>query len=662
MGFLAPWFLAGMVAVGLPLWLHLLRQYKRTPQPFSSVMFFERRPQSSVKHRRLRYFLLLTLRIALVVLLAMAFASPFINRTSAIAGRRKLTVIAIDRSFSMRHGDRMQRAKTEARRVLDGLRGRDFAQVLAFDSRVENLTQPEPDRAILSAAIDAVQPSDLASSFGEFTRALRVMDQSSGMQMNVHLISDMQQTSLPAGFRDLQIGPHTALELHSIGSADAPNWAVETVTAPAHIYEQAHTRLVVTVTGWHTPAAEKRISLVLDGKTIASRNLNVPANGRAEVEFVSFDVPYGRHRGEVRLEPHDRLPNDDSFAFSTERSDPRKVLFLYAGDRPRGAFYYKAAMESANDTGLLVEPEAVELAARDDFSKFAYLVLSDIGDPGEPLRQSLTEYVRGGGSVLIALGAKSARLGRVPLSGDRITERNETQGAGFIDNQHAALAGVTHLQNVQFFEYAELSPKPGARVLARLADGSPLLMEERAGEGRLLIFASTLDNSGGDFPLHASFVPFVAQTGRYLGGIEEGSSNVVAGTPVTLRRVRPQAMAADVIGPDGKHELSLSDASKALTFDLTREGFYEIQLADGHRRLLAVHADRRESDLTTIPSETLALWRNTGNTSVETHSTSMEHQTQPWNLWRYALFLVFAAALVESVFASRYLQQERRTA
>src|SRR5437016_968194 len=36
MGFLAPWFLAGAVAVGLPLWIHLLRQYRSTPHLFSS--------------------------------------------------------------------------------------------------------------------------------------------------------------------------------------------------------------------------------------------------------------------------------------------------------------------------------------------------------------------------------------------------------------------------------------------------------------------------------------------------------------------------------------------------------------------------------------------------------------------------------------------------
>ena len=78
MGFFRSWFLAGLAAVGLPLWLHLLRQFKRTPQPFSSLMFFERRVQSSVRHRRLRYLMLLALRLALLILLALAFANPFI--------------------------------------------------------------------------------------------------------------------------------------------------------------------------------------------------------------------------------------------------------------------------------------------------------------------------------------------------------------------------------------------------------------------------------------------------------------------------------------------------------------------------------------------------------------------------------------------------------
>lgn len=662
MGFLSPWFLAGAAAIALPLWLHLLRQYKRTPQPFSSLMFFERRIQSSVKHRRLRYLALLSLRVALLLLLALAFANPFINRTSALAGRRKLTVIAIDRSFSMRYGDRLQQAKAEAHRLLDRLGGRDSAQIVALDSHVENLTQPEAGKSVLSAAIDSIQPTDLASSFGEFARALRVMDQSTGMQLDVHLVSDMQQTSMPPDFRDLQMGPHTSLQLHSVASGNAPNWAVETVSAPSRVYQANHTRLTATIAGFATQLAQKQVSLVLDGKTLTTRDVAVPANGRAQVEFLSFDVPYGAHRGEIRIEPHDNLPNDDSFPFSIERSDPRKVLFLYAGNRPEQAFYYKSAMESAGDTGLFVQPEPVELASRDDFTKFAYLVLDDIGDPGDQLSRALDDYVRRGGSILIALGSKTQNYGRIPLLTDRFTNRADTQGAGFVDARHPALSGTATLANVQFSESPLLSPRPGARIVAKLADGSPLLIEQPVGEGRVLVFASSLDNSLTDFPLHAVFVPFVAQTGRYLAGEEETLSNLVAGTPVPLRRTRDEATAADVIGPGEKHELSLNQASRALTFDLIHDGFYEIQRAGGRHLLFAVHADRRESNLTTVPAETLALWRNTGNTPVEAQPGTVERQTQPWSLWRYALLLVLAAALTESMFASRYLQRERQTA
>ena len=65
MGFLAPWFLGGLAALGLPVYIHLLRQHTAARRmPFSSLMFFERRTQSSIKHRRLQYLLLFALRCA----------------------------------------------------------------------------------------------------------------------------------------------------------------------------------------------------------------------------------------------------------------------------------------------------------------------------------------------------------------------------------------------------------------------------------------------------------------------------------------------------------------------------------------------------------------------------------------------------------------------
>lgn len=672
MGFLSPWFLAGIAAVGLPVWLHLLRQFKRTPQPFSSLMFFERRVQSSVKHRRLRYLVLLSSRVALLALLALAFANPFVNRTSSVGSRSKLTVIAVDRSFSMRYGDRLQQAKIEADHIVQALVGRDLAQVVALDSQIETLTRPETSKRVLSAAVDSIAPTDGASSFGEFARALRVLDQTSGMQISVHLISDMQETSMPTGqpgaaaFRDLQLGPHSTLSLHNVAQGRAPNWAVEGVNTAASVYDPKNTRLTATVAGWNTEAVSRKVSLVLDDKVIASKDVTVPASGKAQLEFLAFDVPYGAHRGQVRLEPGDKLAEDDSFPFAVERSDPRRVLFLYASGRTGQAYYYKAALESTSDTGLTVQATPLEQADGIDFTKYAFVVLNDVGDPGAKIAQALCAYVTRGGAVLVALGPNNTAFGKVPLASERISEVRETQGAGFVDSQNVALAGGGRFENVQFLATARMTPKATARVLARLADGSPLLTEEAMGEGRVLIFSSTLDNSTNDFPLHSSFLPFVAQTARYLAGSADTPASVVSGTAVTLRRAGTHATAADVIGPDGKHELSLSAATQAASFNLERDGFYEVQRADGHRVLMAAHADRRESDLTPIPAETLDLWSHTGSTSEQTGgdgtSVSGERQTQPWSLWRYALILALAAGLVESVFATRYLREESQTA
>ncbi len=661
MGFLTPWFLAGAAMVGLPLYLHLLRQYRATPQPFSSLMFFERRVQSSVKHRRLRYLMLLALRIALLVLLALAFANPFVNRTAVMAAGKRLTVIAVDRSFSMRYGDRLAQAKRQALQVLNAVSGSDPVEVLAVDHSVEVLAAPQAGREVARAAIESIQPSDQASSYGELARSLRIIEQNTGMRLDVHFMSDMQQTSLPPAFADLQLGPHTVLTLHSVGAAESPNWAVETVVAPARVFDPKQVRVAATITGWQTPAMAKKASLYLDNKLVSSHDITVPANGHAQTEFSSFDVPYGSHRGEIRIEPHDALPNDDVFPFAMERSDPQPALFV-SGGRSRDVFYYRTAMDAATNTGLTIQPVSLGQASTADLSHYAYVVISDDGGVDAGFERKLTDYVRRGGSLFILLGSGSLLHNRVPVTNDHVAETHEPQIGGAIDERHPALVGVGQLQNVQFFRPLLIQPGPGSHVLAKLADGSPLLVEEPLGEGRVLIFASAFDNLANDFPLHTSFVPFVAQTGRYLAGLQEASSSIVAGLPVELRHGKEQGAAFDVVDPDGRHLLSLREASTAASFEPRREGFYEVHRANGRSVLLAVHADRRESDLTPIPGETLSLWRNMGDAPARSATAVAEQQTRPWSLWRFALILVLAAAIAESIFASRYLKEERQIA
>jgi len=152
MGLFAPWFLAALAGLALPLYLHLLKRQTRTPRQVSSLMFYESRTQSSTRHRRLRYFVLLSLRLLLLLLLILAFANPFVNRDAASVASERLVLLVVDNSFSMRAGTRLADAKTAAMGVL-GSKGAARGQVAAFGSQLRYMTQAITDQNALRAAV-----------------------------------------------------------------------------------------------------------------------------------------------------------------------------------------------------------------------------------------------------------------------------------------------------------------------------------------------------------------------------------------------------------------------------------------------------------------------------------------------------------------------------
>ncbi len=139
---------------------------RSNPQPFSSLMFFEQRTQSSIKHRRLRYLLLLALRLALLA----AVGARFRRIRSSIAPRSahagdKLVLLVVDNSFSMRAGSRLADAKREAASVLASRKPAERAQVMALGSQLQVLTQPTQDAAALRAAVEQHRARRLARQF-----------------------------------------------------------------------------------------------------------------------------------------------------------------------------------------------------------------------------------------------------------------------------------------------------------------------------------------------------------------------------------------------------------------------------------------------------------------------------------------------------------------
>ncbi len=680
MGFLTPWFLAGAVAIGLPIWIHLLKRHRTDPRLFPSLMLFEKREQSSVKHRRLEYLLLFALRALMILLLALLFANPFIRRTVSAKDSKKLTLIAVDRSFSMGADDRLQRAKEEAQSVLSKVAAGDQAQVVALGAQVQALTQPTSDTGALRAAINSIQPSDSRASFGEIVRYTKTLSESIKMPIELHLLSDLQKSAMP-GFADVRFDPNTTLVPHQIGRAE-PNWTVENVVAPRRVYDPKRARVVATVAGFGTAApnmsgdginlimSKKTVSLSVNGKVLQTKQVDVPPGtpGRAQVEFLGLDVPYGFSRGEVTVAggDGDTLPADDRFPFSVERTDPRKVLFVDDGRRPLGLVYFRAALDASADAAFQLESMHPEMAGNQQLSNYAMVVLNDPGTLPPGFEDSLKRYVSGGGGLLISLGPSAAALPRVPVLDEPIEGSSYAarEGDRFlsvtdIDTGHPALRNVERFNGVEFLQAIRVTPSK-SHVLARLNDQTPLVLERQIGEGKVLVFASTFDYLGNDLPKHAAWVPFIQQSTAYLGGGgAEQPVNLTVDSYVELRSGSNNGSAAEVLGPDGKRLLSFEEAAKATNFQVTSEGFFEVKTASGRHSLIAVHADRRESDLTPIPRETLDLWKATGNGDTSSGGASgSENQDvrKPWGLWPYLLLLLLLIAVAESVVANGYLR------
>ncbi|HEV8146987.1 MAG TPA: BatA domain-containing protein [Bryobacteraceae bacterium] len=665
MGLFAPWFLAGVVAIGLPIWIHLLKRHRTDPKPFPSVMFFEKREVSSVKHRKLEHILLFLLRCAMLFLLALLFAEPFINRTPEALNTKRLVVIAVDQSFSMRAADRLTKAKDEALSLIGKLTPGQTAQVVALGGRVQAMTQLVTDPAALRAAVAAIEPTDSRASFGELSRYVRTLSESTKTPLEVHLVSDLQKTALPPGFADLRLDPPTTLEFHAVAGPTA-NWTVENVTAPRRVYDTKRVKIQATVAGFGAPAAKRNVTLSLNGKPLQSKSVDVPAGGRANVEFLGLDAPYGFSKGEISIDAADTLAADNKFLFAVERTDPRKVLFVDDNRRPRAQLYYKAAMDASADAAFQVEVVSPGQAGGMALSNYAFVVLNDVGSVATALEDSLKKYVSAGGAVLLVLGPASVAMPRVPLLDESIQSAPSYAGregerfltVSELDAGHPVLRSVEKFAAVKFYQAVNVTPAKST-VLARLNDRTPLVLERKIGEGKALAFTSTFDNVSNDLPLHASWVPFIQQSAAYLGGGgAEVPVNLAVDSYVELRSSDGKG-SAEVTDPDGKRVLSMQEAATAKNFVLAREGFFELKTAAGRRSLIAAHADRRESDLTPIPQETLDLWKGTGSGDISSggaSNTPAGAARKPWGLWPILLLLLLGVAIAESVVANRYLR------
>jgi hypothetical protein len=662
MSLLAPAFLLGLLAVGLPWWLHRLSSDNPNKQKFSSLMFLEPGEPRRVLAKKVQYLLLLALRIGVLVLLALAFAEPAIWRTPEAAGDAegaRLHLIVLDGSASMGYGDRWDRARAAANDVLDSLRGEDRAQIVLVGRLFEVLGPATADVAALRQTLNTASPGVFRLEYGQLMRSIDGLLRTAQLPVVLDLVTDVQATGLPTRFGELAPRRPAEIVVHDVSDGAAENWTVDSFGASALTGE-----LTASVRSFAPDTVTRTVTLTQNGRTVAEEPVEVPADGRAQVAFPALELASGSNRVEVALSPDDDLPADDRRYLAIKRPEPRKVLVVAPTADGQGPLFTRAALETLTTLALTADVRTTALGDP-PLTDYSFVVVTDVGLLDGAQATAIQGYVENGGRALLAAGPRSSGLTTLPVTGQTL-RTNPQMGAqasvsiGEVVASHPALRGVDELRAANFFRSVNVEPATDDRVLMQLADGTPLLLERAMGSGRVLLFTSSLDREWNDLPVQPAFVPLMAGMANHLLGGAGFTSEADLGSTLAVRALG--FTGAQIFDPSGEAALKLGAGSEDVLLD--EVGFYEV-VGGGTSELVAVNFDPRESDLTPVDAATLDRWRGLGvrpGEAVTPVAVSATDDRSPSSLGPWLVTVLLLLVVMESLVGNWHLRIRRGVA
>lgn len=688
--FLAPAFLFGLLAIGVPLWLHRVARANPTQHPFGSLMFLEATEAQRTAKRTLRYWLLLAVRILLLIALALAFAGPLI--ASRIMpqpnANARLHAILLDASLSMQHGDRWNKAVDAAETLLGEVPAADRVMLLAGVGRriaVINSDTPANNVGAIRASLRDIKPGIERLDYGFAMSTANAWLGSPRPPVVLHFISDLQRSAAPLRFADLELPSQTQLMMHDMGEGPAGN----TYVSNAALLATDARSLQVTLGNSVSETQQRQVVLRVDDKELARKTVSLAAaavepetvageGGSAsaaelllnpaaatrnttgsftQVLFSDVDLTAGAHRIEVILEPNDDLPQDDRFYTVVEQADPAALL-VSQDENADDSAYFAAAIGSLSTPRLTVEQRvSTAIDAGGGLGKYSLVVVANPGSLGDAAARRIHSYVAAGGALLATLG-DTAGSSDNPLIGNLNAGEVRTRSGkvGEIASTHPILREAADWNRVRFFRQRAVELSADDKVLIAFDDGAPLLIERPLGAGRMLILTVPVDRRWNDLAIHPLFVHFIGAAASYLTRVEATASSAIVGSTVTTGLTAGGG--GQIFDPQGRRVLGLAQSTTDRLIP-DQAGFYEIRGSEG-ARWLAVNVDSRESNLATLPADFIARWQAlraqepAPTVAAATAPEAMPKSLGPWLLWLAAILL-----LAEVLLANRHLAIRR---
>jgi len=674
LGFLVPAFLAGLVALAVPLLLHLRNKDRDRPLRFPSLMFLQKLPIRTEQRQRITDWPLLLLRAAVLALLALAFARPVLTSRSAASADAQAgaTVILLDRSQSMGYEGVWARALDSARAIVNRQGTGDRVALVAYDDAAEVVQRLTTDKAAVLGALQAIKPLPRGTRLAPALRTGRqVLLDAPFADAELVVVSDLQRASA-SGIAGVELPTGVRVRGVAVGPERWSNSVLRTLDA-RRVASGDRTQLAVKArvfTRGDTASRNVSASLSVNGREANSKSVALAPDGETVITFDPVPAPDGPVTVRVALTP-DQLAADDTLVAVVPRDDALRVSLVASGDvRANETLFFERALAIGQAPAVRVDrmPAA---PSGEGLARAAVLVFWDALPPAS---ESLTQWVEQGGGLVVVAGRRVATARQsvasfMPAEVDGSADRLSDRGGSLreLRMEHPLLAPFRDvpeaLRAVRSLRYPRLTPATGSDVVARFDDGLPAVVEQRMGAGRVVMLALPLDNLLGDFPVQPAYLPFVRQLMLHTSGRDA----VPLWRSVGERWALATGMTDPVVtAPDASLLRPVADSMGAAV-PLNDAGVYAAynrQASGTPVAVVAVNVPPSEGELTPLDTAELLLGVRT---TADSTSLAASAEAQPagntneslvdlerrQNPWRFFIMAVVALLAVETWLATR---------
>lgn len=658
-----PVFLWGLLAVLIPIAVHLFNFRRYRTVYFSNV---ERLSELHTEQRRrneLRRWLVLAARILAIVFLVLAFAHPIIGRHTTRGTLQSDGVVSvyIDNSFSM------EGATTDGS-LLDMARqkGREIVEVHGQEARYHLLTAEMAGHEMrwlnsdeMLEALDAIEPTPASPLMSTVAaRQAAFLHQTGSVARHAYLVSDFQQST--ADLDALPSDSNINFTLVPLAGVVSDNIYIDTVVldAPAY-FNGGYVNATVTIrnSGEHT-AEKVPVKLFIDGRERAVTTLDIEADA-STTAVLRFSIDHaGWLDGTVTIEDYP-ITFDDNYFFTLLAGEPINVIEV-DGNHTNESI----AKLFGHDTAIIYRCQRYLPSTLTDCS---LLILNEVAAPTLGEVQQLIEWVGEGGSLLVIPPADGAEGLNVLLSAlqaptlgmwDRHTVR-----ASLVEYDNglyrSVFAGKTDEMEMPSTRghYMQSNQQAVRQPIITLADGSDMLTVTPVGSGRVYLFMMPLTAEWTDFTTQALFVPTLYNMALYSRPLPPASHTLGDPTPIVLRNTYDlSATPPKLTIPNSELRIipdirRIGNRQMLVPHDeLTAAGNY--RLADEH---LAFNYPRRESELRYLTRDAIAsAVEGRAEYSVVRHSAKpigdeLRASDDGRQLWRLCVWLALLALAAETV-------------